>query len=223
MDPENNYTNSLFMSDENSRILYNNDCGNALHAIQNNFSENEDIEAMEINLADIDNGKAKSFWSYNKTVSLIHAVEAHYDELNHAKKRNHMWDNVSNELVSLDNRKATGRGTMKFQFFEAMDGFMGGKPNINSPHAVNVSSFIDNNQNVPADKEDDTESSATDGNAENNNEIMSTSRQLAKKNKYPTIKAQYLQGKIEYKKQKLLLQERKVNALEELVALRKMK
>ncbi|KAK9708372.1 hypothetical protein QE152_g27256 [Popillia japonica] len=104
-----------------------------------------------------------------------------------------------------------------------MDGFMCDKPNINSPHAVNVSSFIDNNRNVPADKENDAESSATDGNEENNNELMNTSRQLAKKNKYSSIKAQYLQDKIEYKKQKLLLEERKVNALEELVALRQMK
>ncbi|KAK9738180.1 hypothetical protein QE152_g10090 [Popillia japonica] len=174
MDPENNYTNSLFVPDEDSRILYSNDndCGSSLHAIQNNFSENEDIEPMEINCAEnvqetlstsLDNRKAKSFWGYNKSVSLIHAVEAHYVELNHAKKRKHMWDNVSNELDdykdnrkatgrgTMNNRKATGRGTMKFQFFEARDGFMGDKPNINSPHAVNVSSFIDNNQNVPAD------------------------------------------------------------------------
>ncbi|KAK9686515.1 hypothetical protein QE152_g37134 [Popillia japonica] len=149
MDPENNYTNSLFVSDEDSRLLYSNDndCGSALHAIQNNFSENEDIEPMEINRA----GKAKSFWGYNKTVSLIHAIED----------------------------------------IEPME--------INR-----------------ADKEDDAESSATDGNEENNNELMNTSRQLAKKNKYSTIKAQYLQGKIEYKKLKLLLEERKVNALEEL-------
>ncbi|KAK9736256.1 Myb/SANT-like DNA-binding domain [Popillia japonica] len=192
MDPENNTTYSLFVSDADSKRLYSNDndFGSALlkHTIQNNSAENEDIEPMEINLAEnvqetpsvsLDNGKAKSFWGYNKTVSLIHAVEAHYDKLNHAKKRKRMCDNVSNELVSIgmsasshscnqkwrnllrthksykDNRKATGGGVMTFQFFEAMDGFMDDKPN--SPHAVNVVSFIDNNEKVSADKEDDTE------------------------------------------------------------------
>ncbi|GLV40084.1 hypothetical protein CBL_02969 [Carabus blaptoides fortunei] len=78
------------------------------------------------------------------------------------EKRKNMWNNVCNDLVSQnievtpllcskkwqnlvrtykackDIKNKSGRGPVRFQFFDALDNLLGSKPNFASPHSVDV-------------------------------------------------------------------------------------
>lgn len=59
------------------------------------------------------------------------------------------WNNLLRTYkATKDNKNGTGRAPTRFLFFKKMDDFLGDKPNISSPHAVDVSKIpsIDTSQ-----------------------------------------------------------------------------
>jgi len=129
------------------------------------FNSNENVDGENM----IPECSEKFTWGYNDTLVLISAVESHYEELNHPKKRKYAWENISNELLSQnilvskpacskkwqnilrtyksckDSKKQTGRGSTRFLFYDKMDEFLRQKPNNSSPHSIDV---LDNNIEV---------------------------------------------------------------------------
>lgn len=69
--------------------------------------ENESTEDTTVQeetqepLADATNICGKNFfWSYDHTLTFISAVESHYDDMHHPRKRKNFWNMISEELIS---------------------------------------------------------------------------------------------------------------------------
>lgn len=102
-------------------------------------------------------------WTYDETLLLIKSYASHEDERSHPKLRQHMWDNIVNDMISHGynstkelctakwsnlqrsykhakdlsrNQTKTGRAPTKFLFFDVMDEFLGNKPSNSSPHTM---------------------------------------------------------------------------------------
>lgn len=105
----------------------------------------------------------KTAWTYNNTLALIQSIASYMDDFNNPKKRKHIFQNVSNDLISLnysfteaqcankykslcrsykaakDNINKTGRAPSRFFFFTEMDELLGKKPSISCSHAIESS------------------------------------------------------------------------------------
>lgn len=93
----------------------------------------------------------KENWSKDEALALIDSYKSRQDEFQSAKRRTHVWENISEDLLCVDVRRSakscqvkwknmvrtykavrgnfnrTGRGTSKFLFFNEMDDLMGDK------------------------------------------------------------------------------------------------
>lgn len=137
---------------ENNLNVQNND------NIENN---NENVEKNNTNC-----------WTIEETMALINAYEHFSDMLSHAKKRKHVWEIIANEVVSLgvsksaekcevkwrnlirtykaikDNKKTTGRGAIRFQFYDKMDEILGEKPTMSCTHTIDSSSLDNTSDSI---------------------------------------------------------------------------
>ncbi|KAI4455658.1 myb/sant-like dna-binding domain [Holotrichia oblita] len=131
----------------------------------NNTDKFDDISPKE----NTRNVPHKFIWSDAETIALLHSMETHLEHRSHPVKRKHVFENVSNDLLSLgysidattcntkwktlvrsykntkDNNTKTGRSSSRFLFFEKMDEILGNKPSISCLHTLASSSLGDSN------------------------------------------------------------------------------
>lgn len=127
----------------------------------------------------------KHVWKYNETLALIHSMQTHHDDLNHPKKRKHVYENIANELISLgfnvtavqcqvkwkslvrtytttkDNKNKTGRGPTRFQFLEEIYSILGTKPSNQCDHSLESSEETKTDKNNNNEVIEGTTSSMT--------------------------------------------------------------
>ncbi|KAJ8945176.1 hypothetical protein NQ314_009308 [Rhamnusium bicolor] len=204
----------------------------------------------------------KQIWTYENTVKLIAAVESNYDLLSHPEKRKTAWSDISNILIIQnvkmtssecykkwmnllrtykivkDNKKKTGHGPVRFNFFSHMDEFLGSRLTNSSPHSIDVAGPCAGPSNIEPEEHQSFENETT-------KEIVNPNEAtIIKRTKNATIdyfkaKKQYLErrqkmleerrreekaereAKLRLMERKLELEERKVRALEEFVKLEK--
>ncbi|KAK9752651.1 Myb/SANT-like DNA-binding domain [Popillia japonica] len=106
-----------------------------------------------------------NYWTTKETLALISAYEQLSDRLSHARKRKHVWELIAHELLSLgitksvekcemkwrnlintykpikDNKKSTGRGAIRFQFYNKLDEILGDKLAMTCKHATDTTNF----------------------------------------------------------------------------------
>ncbi|GLV36742.1 hypothetical protein CBL_02423 [Carabus blaptoides fortunei] len=169
-------------------------------------------------------------------VILINSVEAHYDELSHPINRKHVWKNVCNDLVSQNIevtplmcskkwqnlvrsykvckniKNKSGRGPVRFQFYDTLDNLLGRKPNCARADNIPAKSNVQNEET-----EESSENPVTKRKCSFRKEF------LMKKAQWKKHKLENYEQKINLKKMQLEIKERKVKALEALVQLRNKK
>ncbi|KAF5287259.1 hypothetical protein FQR65_LT02132 [Abscondita terminalis] len=267
-DAENNTSYLLLVSPEESNRLnedvqYGNE---VLRQIQNYNTLSNEKETEQVQVDDQGNGSSndKFFWSHNDTLLLITSVEAHYEELNHPKKRKYVWENINNDLVShginvttstctqkwknllrsykqcIDNTKRTGRGPMRFHYFDQMNEFLGNKPNMSSSHTIDTiirTSFTATSESNSVSITESESSNMCDIQTADTTECLENNENLEPKSmpKRKNARSEYFKAKTQYYnlkrndvekkaqernnylKKKLDLEERKVKALEALL------
>lgn len=99
-----------------------------------------------------DEHRNKGTWQYDDIICLINSMQNHMDDLHHVKRKKHVFENVSNALLSngyvatpdqchvkwksllrsyklcKENRNRTGKSPSKFNFFNQMDQILGEQP-----------------------------------------------------------------------------------------------
>lgn len=147
---------------------------------ENRTEENNNRDKFDDNISPKENKRNvtyKYIWSYAETIALLHSMETHVEHLSHPVKRKHVFENVSNDLLSLgysidattcntkwktlvrsykntkDNNTKTGQSSSRLLFFEKMDEILGNKPSISCLHTLASSSLGDSNVVI---KEDST-------------------------------------------------------------------
>ncbi|KAI4468017.1 hypothetical protein MML48_2g00001852 [Holotrichia oblita] len=110
---------------------------------QTNLYAFQRYENMENSNKNLENNV--NYWTTEEKLALISAYEHFSDRLSHGRKRKHVWEMIANELLSLgitksaekcemkwrnlirtykaikDNKKSTGRGAIRFQFYNELD------------------------------------------------------------------------------------------------------
>ncbi|GLV31638.1 hypothetical protein CBL_07399 [Carabus blaptoides fortunei] len=181
-------------------------------------------------------------------MELISSVEAHYDDLSHPRKKKHVWKNVCNDLVSQnidvtpalcskkwqnlvrsykgckDIKNKSGRGPVRFQFFDALDNLLASKLDFTSSHNTSTTVNEQNDLDVPVmveigtDKETDECSDKQDTKTKYCFRKEFLQVREAQWEKRRQDKKEYNAEKLQLKKRKLDIEERKVKALEDLLA-----
>ncbi|KAB0791149.1 hypothetical protein PPYR_02949 [Photinus pyralis] len=172
----------------------------------------------------------RAFWSNNEILALMHAYDNLKENFDHPKKRKHVWDDVSNLLLSQgihrtpksceikwrnlvrtyktvrDNVTKSGRGATRFQYYEAMNDILGNKPSMSCAHTISVGAEMErpeNLGNVTATTPEPTPSTS-----------RATETETPKKKPRSSIYAEYL-------KKKNSLQEEKFNMWRQEIAARR--
>ncbi|CAH1117577.1 unnamed protein product [Phaedon cochleariae] len=106
----------------------------------------------------------KTHWTHNETLALISAYEDHLEDFKNAKRRKKVWEKISTALKETgishdagrcevkwknllrtyksikDTKKKTGRGTVKFLYFDRLDGILSERPVMNCTHTFSSTS-----------------------------------------------------------------------------------
>lgn len=159
-----NESNILVTEDNSNYEEYNEGEMNIPNDLQEESGNFETEVGIQDPSGNFETEVEKRSWAYAETLALIVAVESHYDEMFHAKKRRYVWQNIANDLlsqnisfsttecskkwqnlmrtykVSKDVKTKSGRGPTRFLFFDRMDEFLGDQPNNSSPHSIDVNS-----------------------------------------------------------------------------------
>lgn len=128
-----------------------------------NYSLPSPQSDLEENIpANPQNTKITNVWSYNQTVHLIKSMSTFYSDFNDPRKRKHIFENISNDLISAgytvdskmvqakwkgllrsytkakDNKNRTGQGPSRFLFYEIIDDIVGNLPKNSCSHSLNT-------------------------------------------------------------------------------------
>lgn len=168
----------------------------------------------------------KHLWQYNEIRALITSMESHFEELSHPRKRKHVFENVSNDLLSSgficsaaecqakwkslmrsynvakDNKNKTGRGPNRFQFFEEIDAIVGTKPSNNCEHTLESSSEASTSTSTMQHDENDQNIDNCEGPEEPAAEVEIKSVEKKGQKRRRINRYEYLQEKQKYEDQK---------------------
>ncbi|XP_066602476.1 uncharacterized protein [Prorops nasuta] len=192
----------------------------------------ENFQLQELN----DNSKAtqikdkRTTWSINETLTLLTAVEARYDDMHHIHKRKTFWTIISEELCSQnievseavckkkwqnlvrtyksrkDIKSRTGRGPVKFVFYNRLDELLGDSPTNACQHSIDVNDINTEETQVESIAQPEVENfeEHLDDPSSNSSSSSSSSK---RKRKNPTIelvkiKKDFLENKMIVMKEK---------------------
>lgn len=209
--------------------------------INNTSTENVDQGKSfpSTSAVDVEQPSDRHVWQYAETVMLIRSVESHFEEFSYPKKRKHVFENVSNDLLSegcvvsanncqtkwkslnrsysvaKDNKNKTGRGPSRFQFFEEMDAILGTKP---SNHCEHTLESLDNSDVVDVVETEQTEPEISEEESKSKKKKrMRTNYEgyLMEKEKIQEKKNKRHADRMEIEKMKLEVEKEKINLLKQ--------
>nr|CAI5847389.1 unnamed protein product [Callosobruchus analis] len=174
---------------------------------------------------------------HDETLALISAVEARYEDLYHPKKRRWFWDFEAKKCKkkwenlirtyknTKDKKNKSGRCPVCFVYFDRLDELLGEKPNNCSPHTIDVgastSSQVMETVASPVVADQVVENCPQQ---ENIGKLKYRSKQnietrgKQKKKMYPHMYEEYTKKKLALMERKVVLEERKITALETIAA-----
>ncbi|XP_029667831.1 uncharacterized protein LOC115238285 [Formica exsecta] len=235
------------------------------NSYENSFQSERTSNVIEVENVDATKTKEKrNTWSVNETCALIGAVEARYDDMHHVHKRKNFWSVISEELSSQnievsfqigmqkkwqnlvrtykntkDVQSKTGRGPVKFTFYNRLDELLGDSPSSASTHSLDVDELqsqdtqVEPTLNFDSDTSSERPSYSNDSSCtqKRKNPLMELVKVKKKffEEKMEKIKEKeisrklYVEESLKYKKEKLDLykeklemEKKKIKALEDL-------
>jgi hypothetical protein len=168
----------------------------------------------------------KRQWAFDETKALIAAVDAHYEDMHHVKKRKTFWGIIAQQLQSQkvnfseesckkkwanllrtykaikDCKKKTGRGAgARFLFYEDIDNIVGNSPTNASPHSVNISCEI-GQEGATASASEASSSSSTNFISESCTSQLGRQKRLSPNASYIQFKKRFYETKQKYMQEK---------------------